>query len=512
MKKILNCLLLAMTALACLTSCSDNDGYPIKVKYLAVQLEGSTRWSILNVDNGEVVARDAWDSIPIGVSDDLVGVHRADGLIDFYKVTDTAHPVNAHPLGSATCYNGGRAMASRPGGSLMIVDDEGEPLVTLEASIKRAGAFVHGRSLLTKASGKHIYIKENGDTLPTGDLDFAAPFTFDEAALIVRDASVSTPTITAIDIDGKELFSVSSKDYRMTMQPLFAGGAVPLVKADKDTVVYLNKEGKEVPNPYEVPQVVKDGAYDYYRHTLGGFNVVFSGPRGGVVDGKGNIVIPVKFDDVVDIAPRRFLVREDGVYRLVNEKGENVGDAKFTAFVLPDTQLDARRGFIDEALAAGTVMMFFDENMAGGVRRGGTLMDLNAHLGTNAARYVGQNSLEERTEDLIMTYHFNNEIASAPVAGDSLLLPQFNYDARVMAVSMAIDVHQCAATTEPELEQLVSGRLGHNGFVFDADGIYKSDAGTAVALGYNKGQFIIYYYMDAAFAQPLPHNKRNLGS
>ena len=505
--------LLTLVGMALLASCSGNEGYPIKVKYLAVKLEGSEKWSILDVENGEVVARNAWDSVAVGVNDDLVGVRRADGLLDFYRVGDTAHAVNARPLGSATAFNGGRALVSRPGSTLTLVDGSCEPVATLEASITNATAFSHGLSLATTLQGKHIYIKENGDTLATGLLDFATPFTFDEAALVVRDATAATPTITAIDTDGKELFSVSTKDYKLTMQPFFASGVVPMVKVSNDSIVFLDKSGKEVENPNEAPQVIKDANYDYYRHTLGGLNVVRSGARMGVANDKGEIVVPVKYEDIIDIAPERFIVMEEGRYHLVNAKGEKVGNAVFTDFMLPDTQQAAVRGFIDQALAAATLMMCFDESMAGGVAPGGTLMDLNAHLGPNAVPYVGQNELVERNGDLAMIYHLNNDIASMPLdSGDTLALPQFNYDARVMAVSLTLDVHQTDADTEPGLERLVSSRLGQNGFVFDTGGIYKSEKGTAVALGYNKGQFIIYYYMDAAYAQPLPHNKRNLGS
>ncbi len=504
--------LLTLLAMALLVSCSGNDGYPIKVKYLAVKLQGSEKWSILDVESGEVVARDAWDSVAVGVNDDLVGVHRPDGLLDFYRVNDTAHAVTSRPLGSVTAFGGGRAMVSRPGSTLMIIDDDGEPVAALEASINSAMGFSHGLSLATTLQGKHIYIKENGDTLDTGLLDFAAPFAFDEAALVVRDASVSTPTITAIDTDGKELFSVSAKDYRLTLQPLFAGGVVPMVKVSNDSLVYLDKSGKEVANPNEVPQVVRDAGYDYCRRTLGGLNVVRTGDRCGVANDKGELVVPAKYEEIVDIAPERFVVKEGGVYHLVNAKGEKVGDAVFVDFLLPDMQQPAVRGFIDQALATATLMMCFDENMAGGVRRGGTLMDLNSHLGPNAVQYVGQNELVERNGALTMTYHFDNDIASEPQqGGDTLALPQFNYDARVMAVSLVLDVPQTEADTEPGLERLVSSRLGQNGFVYDTDGIYKSESGTAVALGYNRGSFIIYYYMDSSYAQPLPHNKRNLG-
>lgn len=513
MKRKMLYLVLTLVGIALLASCSGNDGYPIKVKYLAVKLEGSEKWSILDVESGEVVARNAWDSVSVGVNDDLVGVQRPDGLLDFYHVGDTAHGVNARPFGSATAFNGGHAMVSVPGSSLMIVDDDGEPVATLEASISNATAFSHGLSLATTLQGKHIYIKENGDTLDTGLLDFATPFTFDEAALVVRDAGVETPTITAIDTDGKELFSVSTKDYRLTMQPLFASGVVPLLKVSNDSIVYLDKKGQEVENPNGVPQAIKDANYDFSRHTLGGYNVVRSGDRVGVANDKGEIVVPVKYEDVIDIAPERFVVMEDGRYHLVNAKGEKVGDAVFTDFILPDTQRTALRGFIDQTLAAATLMMCFDENMAGGVAPGGTLLDLNSRLGTNAAPYVGQNELVERNGDLAMTYHFDNDIATVPdEGGDTLALPQFNYDARVMAVSLTLDVPQTDADTEPGLESLISSRLGQNGFVYDADGIYRSEKGTAVALGYNKGRFIIYYYMDAGYAQPLPRNKRNLGS
>ena len=46
-------------------ACTSSDqGYPTSTHYLPVQLQGSDKWSILDVESGEVVARDVHSEVP----------------------------------------------------------------------------------------------------------------------------------------------------------------------------------------------------------------------------------------------------------------------------------------------------------------------------------------------------------------------------------------------------------------------------------------------------------------
>ncbi len=110
-------------------------------------------------------------------------------------------------------------------------------------------------------------------------------------------------------------------------------------------------------------------------------------------------------------------------------------------------------------------------------------MDLNRLVGTDATRYLGQNTIVIPNGALTLSYYFNNDLARVQtLATDSLPMAQFNLDAQVRAVSITLNVKQCPPSTEQEIEQRIGGMLGVNGFVLDDDGIFASDKGTAVTL------------------------------
>ena len=63
--KILSRIALAAVAALLLTACGGKEStYQYKTQYLPVQLVGSEKWSILDINSGEVVAKDAFDNAP----------------------------------------------------------------------------------------------------------------------------------------------------------------------------------------------------------------------------------------------------------------------------------------------------------------------------------------------------------------------------------------------------------------------------------------------------------------
>ena len=64
MKKY-NIITLIVVALVTLTGCNKKDNsYLEDTKYLSVRLQGSDKWSILDIETGNVIARDAFKNTP----------------------------------------------------------------------------------------------------------------------------------------------------------------------------------------------------------------------------------------------------------------------------------------------------------------------------------------------------------------------------------------------------------------------------------------------------------------
>ena len=56
-----------------------NEAYPLPMKYLPVQLEGSKMWSILDLKSGDVVVKDVYKAMPSAVVNDMYFVMNDEG-------------------------------------------------------------------------------------------------------------------------------------------------------------------------------------------------------------------------------------------------------------------------------------------------------------------------------------------------------------------------------------------------------------------------------------------------
>lgn len=65
-----------------------NEAYPLPMKYLPVQLEGSKMWSILDLESGDVVVKDVYKAMPSAVVNDMYFVMNDEGTFDYYNVAD----------------------------------------------------------------------------------------------------------------------------------------------------------------------------------------------------------------------------------------------------------------------------------------------------------------------------------------------------------------------------------------------------------------------------------------
>ena len=81
-------LVLAVVAMAASCSNQDKEDYPYSTRYLPVVLQGSTRWSILDIETGEVVAKDAFKQAPSAIVDDMFYVPGDKGGIYYYSMSD----------------------------------------------------------------------------------------------------------------------------------------------------------------------------------------------------------------------------------------------------------------------------------------------------------------------------------------------------------------------------------------------------------------------------------------
>ena len=486
-----------------MTACGGNEAtYQYKTQYLPVQLVGSEKWSILDVNSGEVIVKDAFDNAPSPVVDGMFYVRNSEGSYDYYDVNKGSQPVAGH-FGSVTSFSDdGVTVASKVGGPLCVINRKGEIVKQLPKEVSQCSMFSRGMAAFQNDNGLWGYINASGDTIVPAIYSSANMFLYNDYALVIGEnqPNDSVVSFTIINKSGKVMFTANSNEYQ-PVQPYFINGVLPVVKGD--TLVCLNENGKEVANPIDDKAKVEKGGYADFSRTPSGDYIVIKDRKTGMVDKEGNVLIPIEHDNLIDINGERLIAVDGDTYHIIDRTGKPVGDVKFYNAHVSEDNPYATRGFIDTDLAAASMMMMFDETSCCGANANTTLMDMNGMVGTNALPYVGNNTLIMPQGPYMIQYVFDREVASANADSTSA---EFNYDAKVKCVIISLNVNHCPASTEPDIVNKVESRLGTKGFVFARDGIFCSDYLTALTLGYEQGITNLIYYMH--FNQSVPQDKK----
>ena len=489
-----------------MAACSGSETtYQYKTQYLPVQLVGSEKWSILDVNNGEVVAKDAFVNAPSPIVAGMFYVVNEDGSYDYYDVSAPTTPVAGH-FGSVTSFSDdGVAVCSRVGGSLCVIDRKGQVVRELPKEVSQCSMFSRGMAAFQNDNGSWGYINTSGDTIVPANYSSANMFLYNDYAMVIDEnqPNDSTVSFTVINKNGKVMFTANSSEYQ-PVQPYFINGVLPVVKGD--TLVCLNEEGKEVANPIDDSDKVEKAGYADFSRTPSGDYIVIKDKKTGMVDKNNQPLIPIEHDNLIDINGERLIAVDGDTYHIIDRNGKAVGDVKFSNAHVSEDNPFATRGFIDTDLAAVALMSLFEENSACGANANTTLMDMNGMLGTDARMYAGSNTLVMPQGPYIIQYVFDREVSSANADSTSA---SFNYDAKVDRVIISLNLNHCPANTEPAIVNKVESRLGTKGFVFARDGIFCSDYLTALTLGYDKGVMNLIYYMHFNESVPQVKNKRS---
>ncbi len=501
--KFLSRIALAAFVALLLTACGGNESsYQYKTQYLPVQLMGSEKWSILDVNSGEVVAKDAFVNAPSPVVAGMFYVMNSEGSYDYYDVSAPTQPVAGH-FGSVTSFSDeGVAVCSRVGGPLIVIDRKGDVVKQLPKDVSQCSMFARGMATFQNDNGQWGYINVSGDTIVPATFSSTNMFLYNDYALVIPEVQTndSVLSFSVIDKSGKVMFTASGAEYQ-PVQPYYINGVLPVVKGD--TLVCLDENGKEVANPIDDKDKVEKGGYADFSRTPSGDYIVIKDNKAGMVDKDNKTLIPIKHDNLIDINGERLIAVDGDTYFIVDRTGQPVGNVKFQNAHVSEDNPYAARGYIDTDLAAAAMMMLFEENGACGATASTTLMDMNSMVSTDARLYAGSNSLIMPQGPYVVQYVFDREVAS--VNADSTNA-EFNYDAKVKCVIMSLNVNHCPASTEPAVVNKIESRLGTKGFVFARDGIFCSDYLTALTLGYDKGVINGIYYMH--FNESVPQEKK----
>lgn len=476
-----------------------------QINYMPVQLQGSNKWSILDVNTGKLVVKDAYTQTPSAVVNDMYYVMNDDGTFNYYNIKNPKIPVNKEVYGSVTGFSeDGLAVASKRGEALCVIDKNCEVVKELPKEVNQCSMFSRGMAMYQNDMGMWGYINTKGDTVISARYNVANPFVNEDLAIVVEPDldNDSTASYSVINMKGEVQFNVDAKEFGM-IQPSFIDGVLPLMKGD--SIVCLNKKGEEVPSPNENYKVVEKAGYkSFARSVTGNFFVLNKDNKMGVVDPDNKVLVPAKFDRISDLRADRYIVGNDSVYSIIDDKGAPVGTVKFVHVHGTDGVTLANRGFTDTDLVAMSILGMIGDDHVAGVTIGTDLMTMNGALGDDAEAGVGQDGISMQQGPIRCSYTFDGPIATK-AATDSAA--SFNYNAKVKMVNLSVDLRHCGFGTEETIVNTMMGAMGRCGFVMEDNNMFVSEGGNVLSMGYSQG-ILQVVFSGRADAKPVPREPR----
>ncbi len=285
------------------------------VEYLAVKLSDSKEnWSIIELNSGSVIAHEDFKNKPSVIINDMFYVKKDNGKYEYSNVNDINRQVG-DSYEQGTYFQDERAIVSKSGRKLMVINTKGEIVKDLDKKIKAARPFKNGFAAIINESGKCGFINTDGDVIIKPSFDMAADFS-EDGYVVVGKKGEDNITYSVLNSKGEKMFSFNSDKYSNVLTG-FVGGSMAVVKDDH--IVYLDSEGK---------QMLKVGSLSGRKDDYGFYNglTIFANDDGdfGVKDTEGNVVIKARYEDIQPNRDGTFIAKKDGKYSIIDDEGQQI--------------------------------------------------------------------------------------------------------------------------------------------------------------------------------------------
>ena len=514
-----------LTAVFLLSSCGVKSN---QVQYVAAKLVDSDMWSIVDVQNGQVIYKDEFKSQPSEIINNKFCVKNESGLYDYFTIDNVTKPINSESYLCATSFNENDvALVVLPGKGISVINGQCEIIANVDNAIVKSWDYSNGFAVVFTDDGKKGYINEKGEIIISPDYDSATSFSKDGIAVVGKEVSEVTSKYSAIDVKGEKLFSFSSSEYKAYGS--FINGYLPVKKVN-DEVVLLDKAGNKYLNL---------GKWDSYIPGWLGFNdgvIVFkSGEAYGLKNEKGEIVIRAKYDELVpcpQVDNKYYLAKKQDKYGIV-DKNDNVivpfdytiltyinkdiliaGDGKNFSFMDQNLKDIGQENFTNISFWAGPLVLsnYFDADKEARkivskisdttffhTHKGMLLRDFADKLSGYKYSDMDKCTIDEFDYPFSYLYAFDRNLASERyeyIYGYRFpTSPEYNYSANlglVAAINITYSEYQTGA--EEDLVKAFETQIQKKGFkpVDEYPHWFTNDNGMAVAMSYDKSIVGVY--------------------
>lgn len=348
--------LIAAIAAFSLASCTKTES-TADSEYVSVQLEDSKMWSLLDVTSGEIVMSDEFFAPSSNVVKGSFFVENDNQEFDLYNLKDTKNKLNRNSYSTVSNFNKeGYAITRVKDEPWQVIDTEGKVIATLDKNLMVLSGFSDdGMALIKNSDNMMGYVNIQGQNTIKPRYKYATIFS-DGIAFVLTKQEENHNYLSAIDPAGNILFTFSNAKYSEI--GLFNQGYAFAVEGDHS--VLLDKTGKKVMTVCSDTIISNlsyhDGKVIYYDGQYYGVkslenkilirakyqNLKFqsdgklvaknSNDKYGVITSDDDLYVPFDYDELVYIAPDRYITKPGNVYVMINEKGKEVCDKAFANF------------------------------------------------------------------------------------------------------------------------------------------------------------------------------------
>lgn len=316
---------------------------------MSVQLDDSKMWSLLDINNGEMVFTDEFFAPATNIVNGAFFMQADNGTFDVYTISDTKNKLNRDSYTFVSNFNkNGYAIVRVKTEPWQIIDTKGATVATLDKNINIKGGFSDdGLALLVNKDGLYGYVDEKGQTAIAPKYKAARAYC-DGAAVVLTKTEDGKSYFEVIDSKGEVMFKFNTGQYSNISD--FNEGHAFAVEGDH--VVLLDKQGKKVAavgNGTDLTRLsYSDGKFIYsdgefygvkdvegnilLRAKYGSLQfiskdkllAVSSSRKYGVVNTNDDVILPFEYDDLIALDSDRFLTNSGSLKVLINDKGKDV--------------------------------------------------------------------------------------------------------------------------------------------------------------------------------------------
>lgn len=318
---------IALTALTMVLACacSSKNGHDEKhqVKYLAVQKDKDSHWSIID-DNGNVIVKEEYEPecIISQITDDGMYWVISNGKMLLYSIDSPKRPVSPREFDAAQPFYSGHAFAiENAGDQIELIDNKCETVKTLPKNIAKVCPFQEGMAQYKDANGKWGYLNTDGEVKIEAKYyktnDFSEGY-----AIVQKEEDGDYIVITA---DGKEKTTIKRDKYLALSE--FHGGVVCSEKNnDSKELIFLDADGKEA----VILSKKISGYSDGYRNGRAIISDFENGFKTGIVDRKGEFAVRIgKYGNIHYINDGYYVVGKDDKYGIVDGNDNEIVDFRY---------------------------------------------------------------------------------------------------------------------------------------------------------------------------------------